>query len=259
MIRFDDGVAYERAMGLWSRPVGEVFLDWLAPPPGLRWLDVGCGNGAFTELLMQRCAPAEAQGVDPSEGQLSFARTRPGARGAHFRQGDAMALPFDADSFDAAAMALVIFFVPEPARGIAEMARVVRPGGLVATYAWDFSSGGFPWAVVQEEVRAIGLTHPLPPSVGVEQLDSLRDLWSGAGLGEIEIRQITVQRRFADTADFWETVAGTATLREVLANLPPGDLVRLKERVAARLRIDGSGAVTHTATANAIKGRVPAR
>jgi SAM-dependent methyltransferase len=258
MIRFDDGAAYERAMGLWSRPVGEVFLDWLAPPPGLRWLDVGCGNGAFTELLVQRCAATEAHGVDPSEGQLAFARKRPGARGAQFRQGDAMALPFADGSFDAAAMALAIFFIPEPARGIAEMARVVRRGGLVATYAWDFSGGGFPWAVVQEEVRAIGLTPPLPPSIGAERFDALRDLWSRAGLRDLETRPITVQRRFADTTDFWETIGGTASLRDLLASLPPGELARLKERVEARLSIDESGAVTHTATANAIKGRVAA-
>ena len=66
-IRFDDGAAYERYMGEWSRLAGETFLDWLAPKPGLRWLDVGCGNGAFTEMLVGRCAPASVQGVDPSE------------------------------------------------------------------------------------------------------------------------------------------------------------------------------------------------
>ncbi|MFM9844852.1 MAG: class I SAM-dependent methyltransferase, partial [Dongiaceae bacterium] len=91
-IRFDDGAAYEQMMGIWSRSAGQVFLDWLAPPPGLRWIDVGCGNGAFTELLVDRCAPAEIQGIDPSEGQLAYARTRPGARPAEFRLGDAMAL-----------------------------------------------------------------------------------------------------------------------------------------------------------------------
>jgi ubiquinone/menaquinone biosynthesis C-methylase UbiE len=67
-IRFDDGEAYEQMMGIWSRSVGEVFLDWLAPLPGLRWIDVGCGNGAFTEVLVERCAPVEVQGIDPSEG-----------------------------------------------------------------------------------------------------------------------------------------------------------------------------------------------
>ena len=109
-IRFDDGAAYERMMGAWSQLVGQVFLDWLSPATGQQWIDVGCGNGAFTEQLIQRCAPAEAQGIDPSEAQLAFARTRPGAAGAVFLQGDAMVLPFEADRFDAAVMALVIHF-----------------------------------------------------------------------------------------------------------------------------------------------------
>ena len=67
-IRFDDGAAYEQMMGLWSRTAGDVFLDWLAPRSGLSWIDVGCGNGAFTELIVARCAPAEVHGIDPSEG-----------------------------------------------------------------------------------------------------------------------------------------------------------------------------------------------
>ena len=128
-IRFDDGAAYERYMGKWSQLAGETFLDWLAPESGLRWLDVGCGNGAFTEMIVERCAPVSVHGIDPSEAQLAFARTRPASRVAQFRQGDAMALPFPDDTFDAAVMPLVIFFVPDPARGVAEMARVVCPGG----------------------------------------------------------------------------------------------------------------------------------
>ena len=143
-IRFEDGAAYERMMGTWSRLAGTIFLDWLAPRSGQRWIDVGCGSGAFTELLVERCAPAEVQGIDPSEAQLAFARARPAARVAEFRPGDAMALPFSEDRFDAAVMALVIFFVPDPAKGVAEMVRVVRSGGTVATYAWDMVGGGFP-------------------------------------------------------------------------------------------------------------------
>src|SRR5258706_12875872 len=136
-IQFNDGAAYERMMGVGSRPAGEIFLDWLAPPPSLRWIDIGCGNGAFTELLVQRCSPAQVQGIDPSEGQLAFARTRPAARVAKFDRGDATSLAFPNASFDASIMALVIFFVPEPARGVAEMVRVVSPGGIVAAYPWD--------------------------------------------------------------------------------------------------------------------------
>ena len=131
-LRFDDGAAYERMMGVWTRFAGQIFLDWLAPAPNLKWVDVGCGNGAFTELLLERGAPAEIVGIDPSEGQLAFARRRPAARVAKFRQGDAQALPYSDSSFDAAVMALVIFFVPDPAKGVAEMARVVRPGVRLA-------------------------------------------------------------------------------------------------------------------------------
>src|SRR5215212_7901343 len=83
-IRFNDGAAYERYMGTWSQLAGDTFLDWLAPQPGLRWLDVGCGNGAFTEMLVERCAPVLVEGIDPSEGQLAYARTRLGARAAQF-------------------------------------------------------------------------------------------------------------------------------------------------------------------------------
>src|SRR6185437_10612324 len=79
-IKFEDGAVYERMMGTWSRLAGIAFLDWVALGKGLRWIDVGCGNGAFTELIGERCVPAEVDGVDPSEGQLTFARTRPGSR-----------------------------------------------------------------------------------------------------------------------------------------------------------------------------------
>src|SRR5271168_3724744 len=103
---FTDGKAYERIMGRWSRVAGEIFLDWIDPPKNLHWLDVGCGNGAFTEVLIARCSPAAVTGVDPSDGQLDYARTRPGTKMAQFRIADAQELPFANDSFDAASMAL---------------------------------------------------------------------------------------------------------------------------------------------------------
>jgi len=204
-IRFEDGAGYERMMGTWSRLTGDIFLDWLAPPSGLRWIDVGCGNGAFTELLAERCSPAEIQGIDPSDAQLAFARGRPSARIAKFQKGDAMALPFAENGFDAAVMALVIFFVPEPARGVAEMARVVSPGGIVSAYAWDVTGGGLPAAPIQIEMRALGLSPPLPPSFEASRTEALRDLWKGAGLADVETREIVVSRTFDDFDDYWAT------------------------------------------------------
>jgi SAM-dependent methyltransferase len=255
-IRFDDGAGYERMMGRWSQLAGEIFLDWLAPPSGLRWLDVGCGNGAFTELLVERCAPATVHGIDPSEGQLAFARTRSAARVAQFRQGDAMAQPFPDDAFDVAVMALVIFFVPDPAKGVAEMVRVVCPGGTVAAYAWDMLGGGFPLDAMQVEMRALGVTPPLPPSVGASRIDAMRDLWTGAGLEAVETRKITVQRTFADFDDLWTTSHMGASVGPTIAAMASGDFELLKARMRARLPADATGRITYSARANAVKGRV---
>ena len=256
-IRFEDGAGYERMMGTWSRLTGDIFLDWLAPPSGLRWIDVGCGNGAFTELLAERCSPAEIQGIDPSDAQLAFARGRPSARIAKFQKGDAMALPFAENNFDAAAMALVIFFVPEPAKGVAEMARVVRPGGSVSAYAWDVTGGGLPAAPIQIEMRAMGLSPPFPPSFEASRLESLRELWKGAGLEAVETRTISVQRTFRSFDEFWEINQLGASIAAVVATLSPDDAELLKSRVGARMPADGAGRITCSARANAVKGRKP--
>ena len=254
-IRFEDGGAYDRGMGIWSQLAADIFLDWVAPAPGLRWLDVGCGTGAFTAMLAHRCAPAEMQGVDPAEAQLAFARTRPDAAGAVFQPGDAMALPFGDDRFDAAVMALVIFFVPEPAKGVAEMARVVRPGGIVAAYAWDMPGGGFPFDPIQAELRAMGILVPLPPSVDASRIAAMQALWTGAGLEDVRTRELVVRRTFTDFEDFWTASTGTGSIRPTLAGLPPEDAARIKERVKARVTGDAPGPVTWQARANAIQGR----
>src|SRR3954452_13590040 len=164
---FEDGKAYEQVMGRWSRLVGADFIDWVAPAKGLAWLDVGCGNGAFTEVLIARTAPASVAGIDPSAGQIAYAKERPGAKLAEFRVGDAQQLPYGDASFDAVAMALVISFVPEPAKAVAEMARVAKPGAVVATYMWDFEKQGVPVAPIYKAMKAMGIEPPLPTNAGV--------------------------------------------------------------------------------------------
>jgi SAM-dependent methyltransferase len=256
-IRFDDGAAYERYMGKWSQLAGDAFLDWLAPKSGWRWLDVGCGNGAFTEMVVERCAPVSVHGIDPAEGQLAYARSQPAARVAQYQLGDAMALPFPDNSFDAAVMPLVIFFVPVPPKGVSEMVRVVCPGGFVTAYTWDMLGGGFPYQALQAEMRGMGIEVPIPPSPDASRLDVMRSLWTVAGLEAVETREITVQRTFVDFDDYWTTIFGGPSVGPKLAAMAAGDLGLLKVRMRARLPADVTGRITYGARANAIKGRVP--
>jgi SAM-dependent methyltransferase len=257
-IRFEDGASYETFMGVWSRLAGEQFLQWLAPPAGWRWADVGCGNGAFTELLFARCAPAEVCGIDPSPQQLAFARERLAHAPASFVEGDAMALPWPDASFDAATTALVIFFVLDPARCVAELARVVRPGGSVSTYAWDIVGGGFPLTMLQEEIATVLGKPPLwPPSAHAARIEVLQSLWAGAGLVDVDSTAFTVERTYRSFDEWWAIAQTGPRLAPFFASMSPGQHDELRERLRPRLAVGADGTVTTSARANAVRGRVP--
>ena len=256
-IRFDDGAAYDRGMGSWSLLAGQVFLDWLSPASGLRWLDVGCGSGAFTELLLQRCAPADMQGIDPSEAQLAFARTRPGARGATFLQGDAMALPFQDGRFDAAVMALVIFFVPGSGQRRRRDGARGSPGRHGRGIRVGHGGGRISLPPDPHRTAGHGRHAAASPSPDASREATLRDLWTGAGFEAVETREISLQRSFADFEDFWGSSTITGSVRPTLAAMPADKVEQFKARVRARLPADASGRIEYQARANAIKGRVP--
>ncbi len=255
-VNFNDGAGYEQMMGRWSRLAGEAFLDWLEPAPGLRWLDVGCGNGAFTELVVDRCAPAAVEGIDPSEGQLAFARTRPAARLAQFREGGAESLPYEDGAFDIAVMALAINQIPDPAKAVAEMARVVRPGSWVASYMWDLMGGGFTMEPIRRALGELGVPTPIY-GAEVTQLERMRGLWEGAGLREIAVRRIDIELSFVDFDEFWDANTRTPnSVSNAIGTLSSTEIVRLKAKLQALLPIDPTGRITHGAHANAVKGRV---
>ncbi len=257
MIRFDDGATYEQSVGIWSRLVGADFLDWLEPAPGARWLDVGCGTGVFTELLVERCAPVEVHGVDPAEPQLAYARTRPAGRIALFRKGDAMALPYGRDRFDAAVMALVIFFVPDPPTCVAEMARVVRPGGTVAAYAWDIAGGGSAVEPVMAELRR-SASHRSGRRT-IRRPGSKP--WSSCGRAADSKRRRPGNSRRSGPSPTSPPIGRSPQPRTPLPpssrRMPDSEVDLLKLRVRSRLPTDAAGRIVQTARANAIKGRRP--
>ena len=252
---FDDGAAYELMMGRWSALVAQPFLAWLALPAGLTWLDNGCGDGSFTEPLVLHQRPAAVVGVDPAPAQLRYARQRMVDAKVRFMEGDAQALPLPDASVDAAVMALVLFFVPDPLQGVREMVRVVKSGGTVAAYQWDLQGGGLPLQPLLDAVHAEGHRTQPPPSAWAATVTASRDLWQSADLVDVHTRQFEVSRSFDSFEDYWRTAYGSPRLRDLFASLSRTALQRLYESVRRRVGGTSDRPLVLTARANAVSGR----
>ena len=201
-IVFEDGNAYENMTGIWSQLLGKEFIEWLNTASGLSWVDIGCGTGAFTAQVAELCSPSHLLGIEPSEAQIEFARKRSMAHSATFQTGDATALPCEPSSFDVATMALVLFFLPDPVLGMAEMKRVVKSEGTLAAYVWDIPGGGLPHEWLHQEFRKRGIDYPLPPSSDVSRMDELEKLWTETGLQSVECKQFRATRTFQTLKNF---------------------------------------------------------
>ena len=254
---FDDGAAYERFMGRWSRAAGEAFLEWIRPSSGGRWLDVGCGGGAFTELVLARCSPAAVCAVDPARTQINHARAQPVGKRAEFRVADAEKLPFPDASFDIVASALVINFIPDRPTALLEMRRVARAGGLVAGYVWDFAGERSVMSPMRLAMQRMG-TQP-PPSAGAEDstLERLDTLFRQAGLSNIVTKPIDISVTYPDFDDFWRAqTPGFNPLTQAIAALPHEARARMADTVKEAIAAP-DGSIAYSARANAIMARVP--
>jgi SAM-dependent methyltransferase len=191
--------------------------------------------------------------IDPSNEQLAFARTRLGAKSAKFELGDAQKLSFGDGTFDVAIMALVLAFLLDPAKAVAEMARVVRPGGWVATYMWDIQNGGAPTTPIE----SLGSTLPVRPNPAASRLEAMRGFWEMAGLEAIETRVIRIPVRYADFDDFWDSnTVPVGPQGKVIAGMSPGAREQLRARLREHLPATSDGSIVYESFANAVKGRV---
>jgi ubiquinone/menaquinone biosynthesis C-methylase UbiE len=245
-------------MGRWSRAAAPVFLDWVAPPPGARWLEVGCGTGIFTELVLDTCSPAAVSAVDPSEAQIAHARGEPAARRVDFRVADAQSLPFADSAFDVVAAALVINFIPDRPRALSEMRRVAREGGIVAGYVWDLAAELSPSGPLRLGMRRFGADVPDLPGAGDSGLAALRSLFERAGLERIATRTIEVTQSYADFDDFWQAQTPSySPTTKMIAAMRKSECANLMESVRAGLPIRPDGSVEYSARANAVKAFAP--
>lgn len=258
-IAFDDARAYEHFMGRWSRALGMAFLEWLAPPQGACWLDVGCGTGAFTQLLLDNCAPAAVAGIDSAASQIDYARQALPTGSVDFRVADAQAIPFPDNTFDMVASALAFNFVPDRASALSEMRRVCRPCGYVAGYVWDFAGGRSSAWPLRHGLRQIDAPVPTIPGTDDTGTEALHALFTDAGLEAAAERSIEVTLTFASFEDYWRSQTAAFTPQgKIVAGLPEGDRLRLKEIVQGTLPTASGGGISYAASANAVKARCPA-
>ena len=256
--KFDDSAAYERFMGRWSRAAGEVFVDWRAPPTGARWLDVGCGTGVFTELVLDTCLPSSVLGIDPAQAQIDHARRRLVRQQADFQEADAQALPFPNASFDIVASALVINFIADRPRALSEMRRVLVAGGLVAGFIWDFEAELSPSWPLRLAMRQIGADVPSVPGTNESSMGALTVLLEQAGFKGIIARAISVTVPFPNFDAFWQAqTPHYSPIGKIIAAMTDTDRVRLIEAMRAALPVWPDGSIQYAARANAIKAHSP--
>ena len=136
------GADYDFYMGRWSREIARQFVDWLAELPDLDWLDVGCGTGALSAAILERCSPRSVLGVDPAEGFVEHARVAVEDPRARFQVAGADSLPCADASMHVVASALAYNFFADRAQAFISMRRAARPDGTVALYVWDYPGGG---------------------------------------------------------------------------------------------------------------------
>jgi SAM-dependent methyltransferase len=253
-----DGDAYESYVGRWSRPVADQFIRWLNMPPQLRWIDVGCGTGALLGTVLTLADPGAVKGIDPAAGLLALARRQVTDPRAAFAEGMAQSIPEPSSSFDVAVSGLVLNFVPQPLDAAKEMARVVRPGGTVAVYVWDYVGEmellRYFWdAAVAVDPEAVMLDEG--NRFPICNAEALASCFAEAGLSEIETRAIDVPTVFRDFDDYWSPfLGGQGPAPGYLVSLPTERRDRLREHLQNALPFQPDGSINLIARAWAARG-----
>jgi SAM-dependent methyltransferase len=256
--RWASGIPYEFYVGRWSRLVAQEFLTWLSIPPNSRWLDVGCGTGALTHTILQQAQPATVKGLDRSEGFIAHARSTITDPRASFDVADAQSLPELSDSYDAIVSGLVLNFIPQPLQALREMARVVRPNGVIAIYVWDYAGEmqfmrHFWNAAVALDPAAADLDEG--SRFPLCQPEPLTQLFRDAGLTDIEVRPIDIPTHFKDFNDYWEPfLGGQGSAPTYVSSLTEAQRIALRDHLRATLPFAPNGSLPLIARAWAVRG-----
>jgi len=255
---WQSGTAYERFMGRWSVLIARKFLRWLEIAPARSWLDIGCGTGSLTRLILENYQPAEVISIDSSGEFIDYARLSLRDPAVSFRVGQAQALELDSASMDAVVSGLVLNFVSQPEAALSEMLRVAKPGGKIGVFVWDYANGmqmlrSFWDAAVELDPLAGELDEGARfPLCREGQLESL---FLAGGFKQVEALPVDVETRFQNFEDYWQPfLGGAGPASSYLLGLSPSQRHQLAEDLRLRLPFGRDGSITLKARAWAVKG-----
>lgn len=245
---------YEQYMGRWSRRLAPRYAAFAGLKDGQRILDVGTGTGAMAGTLAASLPQSEIVGVDPSAAFIAAAAKNGGSARLHFEVGDAQALRFGDASFDQTIALLVMNFIPDHDKALAEMRRVTRAGGGVGACVWDYGDGMESLRIFWDE--AVALEPAAAPkherNMKLSQPGQLGELWRKAGLRDVREDALTIEQAFASFDDYWRPfLAGVGPGGAYVASLAEAHRGQLQARLRERL---GDGPIGLKARAWCVRG-----
>jgi SAM-dependent methyltransferase len=250
--------AYEQVMGQWSRRLAPLLIRFGGLADGERVVDVGCGTGSLTFTLSQIANVAAVVGIDQAEVYVAHARARNTDPRITLQQADARALPFADAAFDRAFSMLVLQFIPDAPRAVAEMRRVVRPGGTVAAAVWDGYGGMLRTRLIWDTAAMLDPTFEPPLFRPLSAPGELANAWREAGLVDVEETDLVIRMQFADFDEYWTSSTAEGPVLQFVIGLSESARARLTEHVRrAYCANRPDGPRSFASVAWACRGHVP--
>jgi SAM-dependent methyltransferase len=250
--------AYDRFVGRYGPALASALIEFAGVEPGMRVIDVGCGPGALSVALADRLGAASVSAADPSAAFVDASRAR--VPGIDVVEASAESLPFADDSFDVALSQLVVNFMDDPGTGVGEMARVTRPGGVVASCVWDYAGEMNLLRAFWDAAREIVPERAADDDEAVVMrwcgAGELGELWRTAGLDAVRFGALIASAKYADFDDLWSPLpTGVGPAGAFCKSLEEDDRIALRDALRERLRV-GDAPFELTARAWAAAGIV---
>jgi len=258
---FSIGEGYELYMGRWSRLLVPSYAAFARVEDGQRILDVGTGTGTVALSLENTLPRSEIVGLDPSAAFIDHARKNARSSRVKFAVGDAQDLGYGDASFDHAMALLVMNFVPDQGKAVAEMKRVTRPDGIVSACVWDYGDGMESLRLFWDEAVTLdpNASSKHERNMKLSRSGELGALWRQAGLSDVRETSLVIDQAFSSFGDYWAPfLKGTGPGGAHVGALSEERRADLEARLRRRLLGDQyDGPFTLKARAWCVRGHVP--